>query len=251
MERNALGAASERQKRRARLALGNVGARAMEDRKRPIVMFGDTRSRSNIALLADRRWGRMFATTRPTPFPFEQWGFDNGAFKAWQDAGFPRDLTLDDWAILFDVKEFDRRLTEAMKVTSDPLLAVTPDIPASKYSLEYSLSWISEFNGWPWYLAVQDGMREQEVEEVIHLFMGIFLGGSDSFKMTAYRWAKLAHKHCKKFHYGRAGTPGKVKHAFAVGADSLDSTFACWTKQRTAEFCKVWDGLGSQQELWP
>jgi hypothetical protein len=215
---------------------------------KPIVMFGDTRSRENIQLLSTRRWGRMFATKQPTPFPFERWGFDNGAFKAWQDAGFPRDLTREDWAILFDVEEFERRLAEAQTADSEPYLAVTPDIPGSRASLAYSIEWRRDLqNGWPWYLAVQDGMEVGEVENVLYMFAGIFLGGGDNFKLTAYRWAKLAHKHNRKFHYGRAGTPRKVRHAFAVQSDSLDSTFACWTKERTRTLVATWDGLGLQE----
>ena len=217
---------------------------------KPIVMFGDTRSRENIRLLSDRNWGRMFCTQPPTPFPFERWGFDNGAFKTWQDVGFLHGLTLDDWCILFDVEEFERRLAEAQTVDSEPYLAVCPDIPGSRDSLAYSVDWRHDLqNGWPWYLAVQDGMEVSEVEERLHMFAGIFLGGSDAFKLTAYRWARLAHKHQRKFHYGRAGTPRKVRHAFAVQADSLDSTFACWTKERTRELCATWDGLGLQESL--
>lgn len=223
--------------------------------KRPLVMFGDTRSRANIELLQSRRWGRMFATVTPTPFPFERWGFDNGAYKVWQDAGFPIGLTVEDWAILFPCEEFEDRLRAAMDVDSDPCVAVVPDIPGSAASLAYSVEWLLDlvrpgYHGWPWYLAVQDGMEVGEVEGVLHMFSGIFLGGSDKFKLTAWRWSQLAHKHGRKFHYGRAGTPRKVRHAFAVGADSLDSTFACWTKERTRELCHVWDGLGLQEAMF-
>lgn len=219
--------------------------------KRPLVMFGDTRSHENKAILAQRGWGRMFATQPPTPFPFEKWGFDNGAFKAWQDAGFPMALTLDDWCILFPVEEFERRLSEAQAVDSDPWVAVTPDIPGSRESLAYSIEWRRDLvNGWPWFLAVQDGMEVGEVEEALHMFAGIFLGGSDAFKLTAYRWAKLAHKHQRRFHYGRAGTLRRVQHAFAVQADSLDSNYPLWTKARTRKLCATWDGLGLQQSIW-
>ena len=218
--------------------------------KRPLIMFGDTRSAADIELLRSRRWGRMFASSRPTPFPFEAWGFDNGAFKVWQDAGFPADLTLDDWCILFSVKEFERRLAEAQDADDAPYLAVVPDIQTSRASLAYSVNWRRDLiNGWPWYLAVQDGMEVSEVADVLHMFAGLFLGGSDKFNLTAYRWAKLAHKHGRKFHYARAGTPRKVRHAFQVGADSLDSTFACWTKERTRELSAVWDGLGLQERI--
>ena len=122
----------------------------------------------------------MFATQKPTPFPFERWGFDNGAYKAWQDAGFPIGLTLDDWCILFPVEEFERRLKEAESVDSDPWVAVTPDIPGSAESLAYSIEWRKDLvNGWPWFLAVQDGMQVEAVENALHMFAGIFLGGSD------------------------------------------------------------------------
>jgi hypothetical protein len=219
--------------------------------KRPLVMFGDTRSEYNKAILRERGWGRMFASQRPTPFPFEKWGFDNGAFQAWLDAGYPVNLTVDDWCVLFDVQKFEKRLAKAQNADCDPYLAVVPDIPASRASLTYSVEWRRDLmNCWPWYLAVQDGMEFGEVENVLHMFAGIFLGGSDAFKLTAYHWAKLAHKHHRKFHYGRAGTLKKVQHAFAIQADSLDSNFPLWTKARTRQLCATWDGLGLQQEMW-
>jgi hypothetical protein len=219
--------------------------------KRPLVMFGDTRSTANIQLLQQRNWGRIFATTkRPTPFAYERWGFDNGAFKAWKDAGFPLNINVEFWNMVWSPEEFYRRLVEAMDADCDPYLAVCPDIPASKESLQYSLNWMRHLpSEWPWYLAVQDGMDRNEVEDVLHLFSGVFLGGSDKFKLGAYNWVRLAHKHQKKFHYARAGTEAKLKHAFAIGADSLDSNFVCWTKERTRELCNLWDGLGTQQEL--
>lgn len=223
----------------------------MSEPRKPLVMFGDTRSERNIRLLTNRGWGRMFASQRPTPFPFEKWGFDNGAFKSWQDAGFAPNLTLDDWAILWDAEKFERRIFEASECGSDPYLAVVPDIPGSGDSLAFSLMWVSDLRrDWPWYLAVQDGMEVEQVEESLHSFAGIFLGGTDRFKLTAYKWARLAHKHQRKFHYARAGTPRKVRHAFRVEADSLDSTFASWTTQRTNELCQVWDGL-ELQDIFP
>lgn len=60
--------------------------------KRPLVMVGETKSRRNIEALAKLRWGRMFTVKRPTPFPFERWGFDNGAFVAFcKGQPFPED----------------------------------------------------------------------------------------------------------------------------------------------------------------
>jgi hypothetical protein len=127
-----------------------------------------------------------------------------------------------------------------MRIGSDPILAVVPDIVAGgQRSLDFSLDWVMRLpNGWPWYLAVQDGMETHQVEDSLHLFSGIFLGGTDRFKRTAYRWCNLAHAHQKRFHYGRAGTIAKLLHAKKIGADSLDSAFPLWTNQRLETFAQ-------------
>ncbi len=205
---------------------------------RPLVLVGDTRSRKNIESLTALGWGRMFVTRPPRPFPFEKWGFDNGAFGAWiRGQPFPQD-------------DFTRRLDEAQNAPSDPYLAVCPDIVANGcQSLEFSLKWrtgaLREVD-WPWYLAVQDGMTPNDVRPHLHLFSGIFLGGSDRFKSTAYRWCMLAHTNRLKFHYARASTPGKLLSAFKVGADSCDSSFPLWTAARMKIFGQRWNGLIDQ-----
>lgn len=215
------------------------------------VIVGETRSRRNIATLQEHGWGRMFVVRPPTPFPFEKWCFDNKAFKTWQDVGFPIGLSMDDWMILWDSEDFERRLKLAEAIDSDPYMAVTPDIPgAGLASLEFSLMWRLDLaNRWPWYLAVQDGMTEKDVEPHLYMFAGIFLGGSDKFKGTALQWCKLAHRHQRKFHYGRAGTKDKLKHAYMVGSDSCDSSFPLWTMDRMREFVAHMGGLRAQLVL--
>ena len=206
----------------------------------PLVLIGETRSRRNIAALQQLGWGRMFVVNNPTPYPFEPWGFDNGAFIAWCH-GEP-----------FPETTFLRRLERAHAVNSDPYLAVTPDIVAGgRASLDFSASWITRhlLPDWPWYLAVQDGMTVNDVEQHLHLYAGIFLGGTDRFKATAGRWAALAHKHQKRFHYGRASTPGKLVSAFKVRAHSCDSAFPLWTQERMTTFAARWHGLGHQREI--
>ncbi len=171
----------------------------------------------------------MFASDRPFPpfyYPSEVWGFDNGAFVAWTRGNqFPEGVFL-------------RRLDAALRVESDPGVAVCPDIVAGGLrSLEFSVNWLKRLpSSWPWYLAVQDGMTRDAVLEVVHLFAGVFLGGTDRFKLTAYHWSRLAHSAGKKFHYGRAGTLRKIRHAYAVEADSLDSNFPLWTVDRMRVF---------------
>ena len=75
-------------------------------------------------------------------------------------------------------------------------------------------------------------MEAWEVEKVIDRFDGLFMGGSDDFKREAQDWCNLAHIHGKRFHYARAGTERKIKHAIRIGADSLDSSFPLWTMDR-------------------
>ena len=138
-----------------------------------------------------------------------------------------------------------------MRTGSDPLLAVVPDIVAGgQRSLDFSLGWVMRLpHSWPWYLAVQDGMETNNVEDSLHLFSGIFLGGTDRFKRTAYRWCHLAHSHQKRFHYGRAGTIAKLVHAKKIGADSLDSAFPLWTSERLEVFANMAEHISPQMEL--
>lgn len=217
---------------------------------KPHVMIAETTCIDYVKRIDDLGWGRMFCFWNVTLNPLEKWGFDNGAYKDWQDAGFPRDLSIDDWYMLWDAQGYEERLSAAREVPHDPLLAVVPDIPGSRESLKFSIQWMSELpRDWPWYLAVQDGMSTDEVAEVLHLFAGIFLGGTNEFKFQAYRWSRLAHIHQKKFHYGRAGTPRKLRHAIKVDADSLDSSFPLWTKERFDTFVKHWRHDSTQQEM--
>jgi hypothetical protein len=168
----------------------------------------------------------MFASARPTPQPFEPWGFDNGAYAAWTK-GQP-----------FPAKKFHQRLEVALLVNSDPIVAVCPDIVAGGMkSLEFSLNWLRRLpHFWPWYLAVQDGMTTDEVLKVAHLFAGIFLGGTLKFKVGAWKWSRLAHFCDKKFHYGRCSTLEKLEHAHAVEADSVDTTYPLWTYKRLERY---------------
>lgn len=190
------------------------------------ILLGDTRARTLVAQIRERGWGRMFAERHPTPWDGEPWGFDNGAFGAWlNQRPFPAD-------------QFLSRLDRALNRDVVPYIAVVPDLVAEGLrSLEFSLGWVERLpTGWPWYLAVQDGMSPRDVAPELVNFRGIFLGGTVRFKSTAARWRELAHSYGLKFHYARAGTPNRIQHALAVGADSLDSSFPLWTNVRFQEF---------------
>ncbi|GBF33039.1 hypothetical protein DCCM_2136 [Desulfocucumis palustris] len=121
-----------------------------------------------------------------------------------------------------------------------PYLAIVPDIVADgEEFLEFSIRWLDWLpRAWPWYLAVQDGMRLEQVAQALDGFVGIFLGGSNRFKATALYWRRLAHRQGKRFHYARAGTPKKIQLAKEVGADSCESAFPLWEMKRFDEFAK-------------
>jgi hypothetical protein len=197
---------------------------------KPHVMIAETTCRDYVERIQELGWGRMFCFRKVAPYPGEDWGFDNGAFDAWQHA------------TPFDGIGFQSRVRTVMDSGLIPRVAVVPDIVAAGCeSLEFSVDWIERLPyDWPWYLAVQDGMSLADVAYVLHFFHGIFLGGTDKFKYSAHRWCDLAHKHGKKFHYARAGTLTKLRHAIRIGADSLDSSFPLWTKERFDTFVEHW-----------
>jgi hypothetical protein len=173
------------------------------------------------------------------PYPGEPWGLDNGAFAAWKNGT--------EW----DERRYWRRVYWAAEQEFRPLLAILPDRVADPSSLAFSLEWwerLARFD-LPWYLAVQDGMDPDQIAELLPFFSGLFLGGSDRFKATAQLWCNLAHAAGKRFHYGRAGTPRKLRHALDVGADSADSAFPLWSVARFDAFSHRWQHGSPQLRL--
>lgn len=214
---------------------------------RPVtVLVGDTRSSKLLTRIKTNGWGRMFCAGNATPFEGERWGFDNGAYVAWTKGQ------------RFDDAGFLRRVERAYRVGT-PLLAVLPDaVGGGLGSIKMSLRWLNSGklpSDWPWYVALQDGCMGQEVVaeltgETRPLFVkdfqewrgrtqgiaGLFLGGTDRFKFTAPYWRRLADHIGMKFHYGRAGTPSKLRHALGSKCDSLDSAFPLWSMERFDAF---------------
>lgn len=223
------------------------------------VITGDTRSMDLVKFLRTKGWGRMFIHKKIVPYPEEPWGFDNGAFRDWVSGKN------------FDEKRYLTALERAVEIAQEshfPYLSVLPDLVAQgRRSLEFSVEWLFRIESllgkelsdrMNWYLAVQDGIKEEEVEEVLQEFpqiRGVFLGGTDEFKLTASVWSSIAKRNGRKFHYARAGTPKKVVHAKLSGADSLDSAFPLWVRERLEYFVRGSERLyrfhSSQRELFP
>lgn len=204
-----------------------------------IVITGDTRSVEMINLLKSLGWGRMFIDRKIIPYPNEPWGFDNGAFRDWKKNKE------------FDTDRYLKAVETAITISNNyhyPYLSVIPDLVAKGLkSLEFSDKWVDKlkvfigptFYKLNWYVAVQDGMTIEDIEQFLkkHPFVkGIFLGGTDKFKSTAVIWSSLAKQHSLKFHYARAGTPKKYAKAKLAKADSIDSAFPLWVKDRLEYF---------------
>lgn len=115
----------------------------------------------------------------------------------------------------------------------NPDFVVVPDkVAQGSRSLSFSLKWLPELpRGRPYYLAVQDGMKEKAVAQVLNKFAGLFVGGTMDWKLrTSEDWVALAHSQGLKCHIGRVGTWWNIVWAKRIGADSIDST--TWPRNR-------------------
>jgi hypothetical protein len=212
-------------------------------------------------------WGRCFVSRKVYTYPGEPWFLDNGAFKltTWARGKQPssRDplyhgiiarprpngdgMTADEereW-----LRRFRGRCVELHDSGAAPLFAVLPDAPfAGLFSLDLSVAQLAEmgpsFPRWTWYLPVQDGMKPADVTPILGSVGGLFIGGSDPFKReTGREWVRLAHGAGLPCHYGRCGTPDKLRHAVDIGADSGDSAFVLFRDDRFIPFAALWAEL--------
>jgi len=223
---------------------------------------GETQDRRYLEELKRHKWGRIWTVSRPRTYQGEPWAFDNGAYSDFLK-GQP-----------FDEVRFQKRLDKATNDLSlmPPQMAVLPDVVAGGMkSARYSLDWLTRLEDHPWknwYFAIQDRQTAQEVGCALSGFpvsaalsgtvapgpihpkvTGIFLGGSDKFKLTVSYWAGWAHDNGLKFHYGRASTPGRIRAARRSGCDSMDTSFPLWTRERFEKFILMWTLKDPQQEL--
>lgn len=106
--------------------------------------------------------------------------------------------------------------------------AVVPDIVAGGVdSLRVSEQWL------PVVLAattlalvpVQDGMSPDDIAGLVSDRVGIFVGGSHSWKWTTVdRWASFAHARACYIHVGRVNTIGRADHCADLGVHSADGS---------------------------
>lgn len=202
---------------------------------------GQTRGKFAVNLLREKGIGECTCRgefpPRRTP-----WFYDNGAFKDW-NAGKP-----------FDEVKFKSDI-DKIKVYDGvkPDFIVVPDILGGGLeSLQRSLEWADKLNGIaPLALAVQDGISPSDLINV-NQFQVIFVGGSVKWKInTGGEWVKYAHSNGLICHIGRVGPSKRVEWAFEIEADSIDSCWPLWTKERLRLWCDlVTRKTSSQGKLW-
>ncbi len=212
-----------------------------------IFITGDCRSREFVAIMQKYGWGRMVIGQKIRPYSGEPWCFDNGAWRDYKNGR------------AFDEQAFLGRLAMAEEIGT-PYMAVVPDIVmGGAGSLAFSNGWIERLDrfgtiarNWSWYLAVQNGMTVGMVEDALkkYKYAGIFIGGDDAFKRhTDRQWVELAHKYGLKCHYGRCGTKRKVRRAIGIGADSCDSAFPLWVRDRLESFISSLYSVEKQEKI--
>jgi hypothetical protein len=144
-----------------------------------------------------------------------QYALDNGAWTAFQQG-----RTFDEFA-------FTRALR---KMGRDADWTVVPDIVAGGLaSLEMSLRWMRVvLDESPRALiAVQDGMSPNDVAEFIGPRVGVFIGGSTSWKLsTMSTWSTLAQNKGAWCHVGRVNSVRRISACAGCGATSFDGTSA-------------------------
>jgi len=178
-------------------------------------------------------WGVVIVPellTRFCPETFPLYFVDNGAFSCWKRGK------------RFDEKAFLKTLSFVSSLSTFPKFVVVPDkVAEGLHSLEFSVNWLEvlkrDYPHFSYALAVQDGMDEKSVEEVIEEFDYLFVGGTLKWKLqTGEKWVKLAHKHNKKCHIGRVGTAKRVRWVRRIKADSIDSSLPLFSKAKLEVF---------------
>lgn len=176
-------------------------------------------SRYGIGLLMCNHW------RDPRQWPY--FAIDNGAFSAFMHGGY------------WDSAPFIRILERCKREQLFPDFVVLPDIVADAVgSLARSSAWFDRIAayGWRCYLAVQDGMTPENVEEFLRVHetvRGIFVGGTTKWKLeTAHSWACFAHGHGLGCHVGRIGPIPAVSYMETMGINSIDST--TWVQRKSS-----------------
>jgi hypothetical protein len=184
---------------------------------RPMKVYqGNNTGEKSVKVCQQQGIGILLCAGYRNPDRFAYYAVDNGAFSSW--------INNRPW----DPVKFLKLLDKLETVSRAPDFVIVPDkVAAGNESLDFSLAWRDKLPniGTRYYLAVQDGMSSERVDDVLDSFGGLFVGGTMDWKLqTAEEWVELAHVHRKPCHIGRIGTWGRIVWAAQIDADSIDST---------------------------
>lgn len=144
--------------------------------------------------------------------------------------GFPLVLDNGKWTAHTTGKPWDEaRFLRAVEVFGERVdWTVVPDIVAGGLaSLELTAEWLPRLRGASRLLliAVQDGMRPEDVRPLLGPGIGIFLGGSTDWKLAQMEtWGAFAEATGSHFHVARVNTVKRMYLAAAAGAHSTDGS---------------------------
>jgi hypothetical protein len=172
-----------------------------------------TGTRRNLNAMKAAGWRLIVSATGVLRNENMPYALDNGAWTAFQQ-GTP-----------FDEGLF-MKAVDLLGENADWI--VLPDIVAGGMkSLEYSLAWLDKLRGLPSRLliAVQDGMKMEDVREVLNPAVGIFVGGTTAWKEeTAVMWGSVARRRNCYLHVGRVNSVRRIAICAAAGANSFDGS---------------------------
>lgn len=193
-----------------------------------------TGTRRNLAALRAAGWRLMVSARgalRPEGFAY---ALDNGAWTAFQRRE------------PFDVRAFDRAF-DRLGAGADFVIA--PDVVAdADASLALTRAWLPQLSTARLLLiSVQDGMRFDDVSELVGPRVGVFMGGSTEWKLAnLVRWGRWCHERGVYYHVGRVNTARRIALCAEAGADSFDGSSA----SRFAVNVRRLDAARRQQDLF-
>jgi hypothetical protein len=124
----------------------------------------------------------------------------------------------------FDVSAFERAF-ELFGASAD--FVVVPDVVANaSASLSLSREWLPRLGDARLVLvAVQDGMRFDDVADLTGSRVGVFMGGSTEWKLAnVVQWGRWCRARGVYFHVGRVNTARRVALCHDAAADSFDGS---------------------------
>jgi len=172
-----------------------------------------TGTRRNLDVLRHAGWRLLVSAGGGLRTEGFRYALDNGAWSAYTQ-GRP-----------WDARAFTRGLRVLGKAAD---WTVLPDVVAGGHaSFALSLRWMrTVLNESPYaLLAVQDGLTCDDVAPFLGTRVGIFVGGSTTWKLaTTPQWGQLGRKHGCLVHVGRVNSARRIRLCHLAGVTSFDGS---------------------------